>query len=99
MNLPVQISKSPDGNYICGGYVANNYLMIKFNLNGQFIDTFGNNGIFQNFSNIQDFYLQNSNIFLGGVQFENDEPIFKIICLNENYLFYYKIILSPLICF
>lgn len=79
-----KISKSPDGNYICGGYVANNYLMIKFNLNGQFIDTFGNNRIFQNFSNIQDFYLQNSNIFLGGVQFENDEPIFKIICLNEN---------------
>ena len=26
--------------------------MIKFNLNGQFIDTFGNNGIFQNFENL-----------------------------------------------
>jgi uncharacterized delta-60 repeat protein len=80
-----KIIKTPDNNFIAGGKSGSNHSMIKFDLNGQLITTFGNNGIFQNFNNISDFQIQNDGtIYLGGIELQNNEPIFKIICLNQN---------------
>jgi uncharacterized delta-60 repeat protein len=80
-----ELKKSFDGNFIAGGHLFNNNVMIKFNSNGGLIQTFGLNGILQNFYNYDSFYIQNNNkIVIGGTNLNNGNAMFKITRLNQD---------------
>lgn len=80
-----ELKKSNDGNFIACGHLFNNNVMIKFNSNGELIQTFGMNGILQNFYNYDSFYIQNNNkIVIGGTNLNNGNAMFKITRLNQD---------------